>query len=149
MKLSGSFDVSGGREEVYGFLTDPKRLVAALPDIESSTVEENGFTVDARVGVGPMRGTMKMRLEMIERAPNERAVYRGRGSGLGSTVDLTASFELRDGAGTGTTVDWSGDARIGGRLASVAGGLLEPLAKKNLERFVGAVREGIEGESGG
>jgi carbon monoxide dehydrogenase subunit G len=146
VKLSGSFEVPGNREQVYSFLTDPEKVVASLPDVQSSEVQADGFTVEARVGVGPMRGTMKVHLDIVEREPNQRAVYQGQGKGLGSTVDLTAAFDLRE-AASGTAVDWSGDARIGGRLTSVAGGMLEPLAKKNLERFVGSVRQSLESEA--
>jgi carbon monoxide dehydrogenase subunit G len=145
MKLQGSFKASGGREQVYGFLTNPEKVAGALPDIQSSEVREDGFIVDARVGVGPMRGIMKVRMDIVEREANERAVYQGHGDGLGSKVDLAAAFSLSEADGGGTTVDWTGDARIGGRLASVAGGMLEPLARKNIERFVAAVQRSMEG----
>ena len=117
MKLNGSFEVPGNRDQVYAFLTDPGKVVAALPDVQSSKVEEDRFTVDAKVGVGPMRGVMSVHLNIVEREPSQRAVYKGQGKGLGSTVDMMAAFTLRD-AGTGTTVDWDGDAKIGGRLSS-------------------------------
>ncbi len=129
MKLNGSFEVPGTPEQVYEFLTTPEDVVAALPDIESAELRTDGFKIDARVGVGPMRGTMKLDLAIVEREPNVRAVYAGQGKGLGSVVDMTAGFTLRD-AASGTAVDWAGEAKIVGRLASVAGGMLEPLAKK-------------------
>jgi carbon monoxide dehydrogenase subunit G len=42
------------------------------------------------------------------------------------TVDGTALVTV-----LGTKVKWQGEAQIFGRLASVAGGLLEPLGKKS------------------
>jgi carbon monoxide dehydrogenase subunit G len=34
---------------------------------------------------------------------------------------------------------------VSGRLASVAGGMLEPLARKNIERFINAVQARLKG----
>jgi len=33
-------------------------------------------------------------------------------------------------------VGWSGEAQVFGKLASIAGGLLEPLAKKNVQKLI-------------
>jgi carbon monoxide dehydrogenase subunit G len=145
MKLHGVFEVSRGRPEAYAFLTDPANVAAALPDTSIAEVRPDGFTVEARVGVGPMRGTMSTRLDVVEREPDCRALYRGQARGLGSIVDLSAGFDLEEIPGGGTRVDWSGEANVSGRLASVAGGLLEPLARKNIERFITAVQDRLEG----
>jgi carbon monoxide dehydrogenase subunit G len=40
-------------------------------------------------------------------------------------------------------VQWSGEAQIFGRLASIAGGLLEPMAKKNLQKLIDALRAAL------
>lgn len=145
MKLSGSFVVPGRRCDVYRFLTDPQKIAGILPDVDSATAGGDGFAAVVRVGVGPMRGTMQVRLAISERETDTRAVYQGQGQGLGSTVDLAAAFSLRDAdGGARTAVEWSSDATIGGRLASVAGGLLEVLARKNIERFVAAVQRTLE-----
>jgi uncharacterized protein len=145
MKLRGSFEVPGSRPEIYAFLTDPRQVAEVLPDARVTEARPDGFSVDARVGVGPMRGTMSTRLDIVERVPEQQAVYRGQGRGLGSVVDLTASFRLEEAAGGGTTVEWDGEANVSGRLASVAGGMLEPLARKNIERFIGAVQARLKG----
>jgi carbon monoxide dehydrogenase subunit G len=146
MRMDGSFTVSASREQAYAFLTDPNRVIGSLPDVQSSSVEgPDAFQVATRVGVGPMRGVMDMRLRVVEKEPNQRAVFRGQGSGMGSSVDMETGFTLEDAPGQGTRVNWYGDAKIGGRLASVAGGMLEPLAKKNIASFVAAVQRGLEG----
>lgn len=147
MRIEGSFTVPAPRSEVYQFLTDPQRLVAGLPDIERSQMEGAGaFSVVARVGVGPMRGSLELRLRLTESEAERRAVYHGQGKGMGSTVELETGFALSDTPAQGTEVGWYGEAKIGGRLASVGGGLLEPLAKKNIARFVDAVRRALSDE---
>jgi hypothetical protein len=73
----------------------------------------------------------------VEAERTKRALYKGQGSMAGGNVSLTASFDLSplDG-GNGTKVKWQGEAQIFGRLASVAGGLLEPLGKKQVQKLI-------------
>lgn len=145
MRMDGSFTVSAPRNRVYEFLTTPEQVISSLPDVQSSKIESpEAFSVAVRVGVGPMRGVVETRFRIAEKEPNRRAVFKGQGSGMGSSVDMETGFSLHDVDGQGTRVDWYGDARIGGRLASVAGGMLEPLAKKNIAAFVAAIQRGLE-----
>ena len=44
----------------------------------------------------------------------------------------------------GTRVVWKGEAQIFGRLMSVAGGLLEPLAKKNVQKLIDGLQRSLE-----
>jgi carbon monoxide dehydrogenase subunit G len=145
MRISGSFDVTASVSAVYAFLTDPARVIAALPDIQSSKVESSeAFTVVAKVGAGPIRGTMEVKFRLAETESNTRALFKARGGGMGSTVDMDTGFTLAPLDQAGTRVDWYGDAKIGGRLAAVGGGLLEPLASKNIKAFVAAVQRAID-----
>jgi carbon monoxide dehydrogenase subunit G len=60
----------------------------------------------------------------------------------GGSMNFTAGFDLTPTA-TGTRVAWKGEAQIFGRLASVAGGLLEPLAKKNIQRVIDGLQKAL------
>jgi len=50
-------------------------------------------------------------------------------------MNLTSGFDLveRDGK---TAVQWRGEVLIAGRLQSLAGGLLKPLAKKSIQKLI-------------
>jgi carbon monoxide dehydrogenase subunit G len=56
---------------------------------------------------------------------------------------LNAAFDLSE-AGAGTKVVWQGQAQIFGRLTSVAGGLLEPLGKKNVQKLIDALQAALQ-----
>ena len=129
------------REEVFQFLTDPRRFAPLLPDFESLTQhDEENCTVQVRVGIGHIRGTAKVQLRLAEAESPRRALYMGRGGVAGGTVALTAGFDL-EGDGDGTRVVWKGEAQIHGQLISLAGGLLEPLARKNVQKLI----DGLQG----
>ena len=51
-------------------------------------------------------------------------------------------------AGEGTKVEWQGEAQVFGRLISVAGGLLEPLGKKQVQKLIDGLQAALHGETG-
>jgi len=141
--FEGEFHAKRKQDEVYDFLTDPKRFAPLLPDYEGMTIQnDREFTVNVRVGISHIRGTASIQLQLAEAERPKRALYQGRGSVAGGTVNLTASFDLTDN-GQGTQVRWKADAQLYGRLISLAGGLLEPLAKKNVQKLIDALQTAL------
>ena len=136
IKFGGNFEVTRSPEEVYDFLTDPNKFAPLLPDFQSMDIQdERHFAVRVNVGISYIKGTANVRMELAEANRPSRAQYKGQGSVAGGNVSLTAGFDLIPAAG-GTKVAWQGEAQIFGRLASVAGGLLEPLGKKNVQKLI-------------
>jgi len=143
IRFGGEFQVGKKRAEVYDLLTDPKRFAPLLPDFESmNQQDERRSTVNLKVGISHIRGTASIQLELAEADKPRHAVYQGKGSVAGGSVDLTASFDLEE-AGNGTRVNWKGEAQLFGRLISVAGGLLEPLARKNVQKLIDALQAAL------
>jgi carbon monoxide dehydrogenase subunit G len=141
--FGGEFLVSRSPEEVYDFLTDANRFCPLLPDFQSmETADARHFTVTVLVGVSHIRGNAKVKLELTKAERPRYAVYQGSGNLVGGTATLTAAFEL-DPVSQGTRVSWRGQAQIVGRLPSVAGGLLEPLAKKNLQKLIDGLQQAL------
>lgn len=146
MELGDSFTVHATRERVYEFLTDPNSLAPVLPDIRGYEVHDtDNFTLNVIVGVAHVHGTMKVKMRVVEKDLDDTVVtFNGRANGIGSNVDLKIRFRLNDTSGGGTEVGWSGEARIVGQLVSMAGGLLDPLARKNIANSIEAVRLALE-----
>ncbi|MFQ5911552.1 MAG: CoxG family protein [Nitrospinota bacterium] len=143
IELEGEFTVPRDREAVFGYLTDLGQVSGRLPDLQSVEVKDpRNATLKLRVGISFIRGTATVRLTLAEANRPESAKFMAQGSMTGNSFDVEAGFHLQSGDGE-TRVKWRGLARVGGTLASVAGGLLEPLAKKNIVRFVEGIRAGI------
>ena len=138
--FGGEFQVRKKPEEVYDFLTSPKRFGPLLPDFQGLEIQdEKNFTIKAKVGVSHIRGTASVKLSLVEADRPRRAGYKGKGTLAGGSVDLTASFDLAEDAGW-TRVKWKGEAHVFGPLISIAGGLLEPLAKKNVQKLIDSLQ---------
>ena len=144
IKFGGNFDVRRQPEEVYEFLTDPSRFAPLLPDYQSVSVQDpEHFTVKVNVGISHIKGTADVRMTLAEARRPERALYKGQGSVAGGNVSMTAGFDLSAENG-GTKVQWQGEAQIFGRLASVAGGLLEPLGKKQVQKLIDSLQAALQ-----
>ena len=141
--FSGDFAVAKSREEVYAFLTDPKAFGPLLPEFQG--VEDQGpgrWNLKIGIGVAHIRGTATVRLILAAQDRPRTAEYIGQGQFAGGSVNLTASFELSD-AAPGTKVSWKGEAQVFGALASLAGGLLEPMVKKNINTVVDSMKQAL------
>ncbi len=146
MLFEGEFTVKADREKAYEFLVDPEQVGNHLPDVEELDVEDQeNFTVKDKVVISYIYGSMVMKLQILDKEPPVSAKVVGRGAGLASVVDMTTHFKLEEAGAGETKINWSGEIAIGGKLASFGGGgLLERVAKKNLEKFVAGIKEGIE-----
>ena len=145
MRLQGHFTVAGTPPDVYAFLTDPARVSRHMPDVQDVVIQDHDhFTVTARVGISHIKGTMVMKLEIRDRQPPVSTTVVGRGSGLGSMVDMVTSFRLEAVGEPGTIVHWQGDVTISGKLAAFGPqGLLDRIARKNIDTFIEGIRAGL------
>ena len=143
IKFGGEFEVKRTPEEVYDFLTDPAKFAPLLPDYQGMSVQDaTHFTVKVNVGVSYIKGTAEVKMELAEADRPKRALYKGQGSVAGGNVSLNAGFDLSPVNG-GTKVAWQGEAQVFGRLTSVAGGLLEPLGKKQVQKLIDGLKAAL------
>jgi len=144
MHLDGQFTIDAPRPDVYAFLTDPERVSRHMPDVKNVVIDDaDHFTVTARVGVSHIKGDVVMKLTIKDRQPPIGTTVVGKGTGLASVVDMVTSFTLEE-AGSGTVVHWQGDVTISGTLAAFGPqGLLDRIARKNVDTFIEGIRAGL------
>jgi carbon monoxide dehydrogenase subunit G len=143
IKFSGDFEVKRSPEEVYDFLTDPNKFAPLLPEYQGMSVQDaTHFTVKVNVGISHIKGVADVKMELAQAERPNRAQYKGEGRVAGGNVSLVAGFDL-SAIDAGTKVVWQGDAQIFGRLTSVAGGLLEPLGKKQVQKLINGLQAAL------
>ncbi|MDR3747819.1 MAG: SRPBCC domain-containing protein [Acidobacteriota bacterium] len=141
--LSGEFTTPRNPDEVCGFLSDPRKFAPLLPDFEDMTVEDaTHFTVKLNVGVGGIRGTAEIKMELAEAAPSRRARYLGQGIAAGSQISVSVEFDLEASLDC-TRVTWQGESTVSGKLAAMAGGMLEPTARDNIQKLIDALQSAL------
>jgi uncharacterized protein len=146
-RFGDTFEVQRSPEEVFGFLTDPQKFCPLLPDFQSMTMHDaTHFTVKVNMGVSHIRGVADVKMELTNADRPKRAEYKGQGSIAGGSVNMTAGFDLSPST-SGTRVAWQGEAQVFGRIISMAGGLLEPLAKKNIDKLINALKMALDSDA--
>jgi len=144
IKFNGDFTIKKTPQEVYDFLVDPKRFCPLLPDYQSMEIlDDKNFLVKLSVGISHIRGTAAVKMSLVETLSPNRAVYEGRGEVPGGSASLRAGFDLQSSAGGATKVVWLGQSNVVGRIASLAGGMLEPLAKKNVQKLIDGLQKAL------
>ena len=143
IKFNGDFTVKKTPQEVYDFLVDPNRFCPLLPDYQSMEIlDAKNFLVKLSVGISHIRGTAAVKMSLVEAERATRAVYEGKGDVPGGSASIRAGFDLQA-AGGGTKVIWLGQSNVVGRIASLAGGMLEPLAKKNVQKLIDGLQKAL------
>lgn len=139
---TGEEKIPVGLDTVWAFVTDPGKVGHCFPDVVDVTVQDDThFEAVVKVGVGPVRGKFKLKVELLPAASKRRIDMKMSGGGFGSAVDLTSGADLVD-AGDGTTLlKWSGQAEARGPIAAVGGRVLESQAQKLIAQAFGNVRK--------
>ena len=106
------------------------------------------FSMKLAVAVGNIRGTAEIKMELAEALRPERALYKGAGSAVGSQIAIGAGFDL-SALAEGTRVAWQGEASVFGKLAALAGGMLEPIVQKNIQKLIDGLRWALCMQSAG
>src|SRR6266568_9370959 len=135
MKIEGSSRFPAPREKVWESLLNPQVLALALPGCEKLVPNPDGsLAAEMRVGIAAVKGAYRGRVEIFDAVPPEHFRMKVEGQG-------TAGFLRGEGTltlvaeGAGTLVQYSGDAQVGGVIASVGQRLLLAAAKQIVAQF--------------
>ena len=144
MHYEGAFDVPAPMDKVYDFVNDPHKVTKIFPDVQSvKVIDDDNFQVKAKVGMSFIKGTMDVKMTILERKKPTFSKLRARGTGLNSAVDLESTFNLEDGPNGGTHVKWSADAKISGMMASVGSRLIDAQAHKYVKQIIGSLEKNL------
>lgn len=145
MHFEGVFAVSTSREQVFGALTDPDQVARCMPDLKRLDVKSGEeFEAVVRVGVSLIRGDLSLRFKTVEKVAPSRVRMLAHGSGLGSAVDVEMVTELTDGKEGGTSMKWTADAVVGGKMASLGQGLMKSQAERIIRQLFDCLRSRLE-----
>jgi uncharacterized protein len=142
LQYSGEEQIPAGLDIVWTFVTDPEKVGRCFPDVIDVTVQDaTHFDAVVQVGVGPVRGKFKLKVELTPDAAKRRLDMKISGGGFGSAVDMTAGADVMEAAAGATTLKWSGQAVARGPIAAVGGRVLDAQAQKLIGRAFATVRE--------
>jgi hypothetical protein len=145
LHFEGVFDVKAPKEKVFEILMEPKETSQCMPDLQKLEIRSpDDFVAIVRAGVGFIKGDFRLHFSMVEKNTPTHAKLTARGTGIGSTVDMEAVMDLSDTQDHGTSMKWTADAKVGGRVASLGQRLLDGQAEKIIRQLFGCLQKKLE-----
>ena len=138
MKIEGSYPFAAPRDILWPMLLDPNVLAKVMPGCEElETVGENQYKGILKIKVGPVQGKFQGDVQLNDITSPESYAITVNGKGAPGFVKGSGSLRL-EADGDQTILHYSGDAQVGGRLASVGQRLLDTSANA-------IIRQSLEG----
>jgi uncharacterized protein len=137
--LNGGFEVAAAAATTFAFITTPESFAPVLPYFrELKDISNRKFTIVLEVGVPQIRGTAEVTAELIETHTPKLAVYKVKGRHALGMMDSIMTFSIAA-TPSGSSVTWKTESVVSGTLASLAQGILIPLAKRQIKSLVKSV----------
>ena len=152
MEIAKTFVVKASPDDVWRFLTDPRRVAQCLPGATiTEQLDDRTHAGTVTMKVGPVTATFKgtMRFDRIDVATRTAEIVaagqdvRGKGG-----ADMRMSSRLLERAPGETEVAMTSNVNVIGTLAQFGRGIIQDVADQVFEKFVGAVRAQLETSSG-
>ena len=114
---------------------NPGILGRALPGCEKLEANPDGsYHAQMKVGVAAVKGTYQARVEILDPAPPERFRMKVEGKGAGGFLIGEGTLALTEASGA-TQIAYTGEAQVGGVIASVGQRLMQAAAKQIIHQF--------------
>jgi carbon monoxide dehydrogenase subunit G len=135
VKLAGAVTLPASLEQVWALLNDPARLARLLPGCER--LEPDGpdrYKAAVKFGIAAISGKYAGTLEFAHKKPPHSLVLKMDGKGLPGFVQGEGRIHLAA-TGADTELTYSGEAQVGGLIASVGQRMLDAAARKIVQQF--------------
>jgi uncharacterized protein len=135
VKLAGTATLPAPPSEVWSLLTDASRLSRLLPGCER--LEPDGpdrYKAAVKFGIAAISGKYAGALEFAEKKPPHSLILKLDGQGLPGFVKGEGRIELTP-KGDTTEITYTGEAQVGGLIASVGQRMLDGAARKIVQQF--------------
>ncbi len=148
MKLEGEYIFDAPQNIVWEAVQNPDVLGSIVPGGQGvEEVGENQYKTKLKVKVGPVQGkfTGNIKLENIQ-PPNSYDIIVD-GKGAPGFVKATGNLQLSPHGDDKTTLVYSGDAKIGGKIASVGQRLIDASVKSIVAQSLTELNEYVKAQA--
>lgn len=147
MNISGDFLFDSPQKLVWESLQDPNVLSAVMPGGKGfEQVGNNQFSGMLEVKVGPVQGVFEGKITLSDIIAPESYQIVVDGKGAPGFVKATGRMRL-EARDQQTFMDYSGQAQVGGRIASVGQRLVESAARSIIRQSLEALNEYLKIEA--
>jgi hypothetical protein len=139
VELKGTRLIAASPDRLYRALTSPQVLVEAMPGLKKlEAIGPLQYEAEMEMGVASIRGRYQGQLQIQNPTPPQSYQLTMTGQGSGGFINVSMEVELTA-QGSATAVHYTGDAKVGGKVAGVGQRLLGGVASLILSQFFGAI----------
>lgn len=150
MKVEGTYTFAAPKEMAWETMLDPEVLARTLPGVQKlEQVTDNEYEATMKIRIGPVQGVFSGSVKLSEFNPPESCHILLDGKGAPGFVKGEGDLNLSE-DGNSTVLSYTGDAQVGGRLASVGQRLIESstqaLIRQSLESLDAQIEAKMRGD---
>jgi len=144
MKLEGTYTFEAPRDVVWEALQDPEVLAKVMPGCEKlDQVGDDEYEGMIKIRVGPVQGKFQGKVSLFD--IKEPDSYSMTVDGKGSSGFMKGEGQVQlEAQGDSTLMHYSGEAQVGGRIASVGQRLLDSSAKALTKQSLDGLNKQIQ-----
>ena len=137
MKVVGECMIGASRETVWAAVNRIELLKVSIPGCQELTEDDDGrLRAVVKLKIGVVSATLKGIVELRDISPPSSYTIVGQGEGgVAGFVQGSSRVTLEEIGPSITKLCFDADARVGGKLASVGGRLLDATARKLTNQF--------------
>jgi carbon monoxide dehydrogenase subunit G len=144
MDVSGDYTFDAPQEAVWAALNDPIVLGSVMPGGQGfEEVEQNKYNGSLKVKVGPVQGVFDTNITLSDIVPPKSYTIEADGKGNQGNVKAKGSLKLTT-ENNKTHMEYTGSARVSGRIASVGQRLIESTARSIIRQSLEGLNEYLE-----
>ena len=153
MELTENKIIKSKKNIVWSALMSPEVLSQCIPGCQQMTGNpQDGFEATVVQKVGPVKATFKVKVLLLDVLSEESLRLSGEGKGGAAgfakgeaTVILSEDNTSED--NTTTTLSYSVNAKVGGKLAQLGSRIIDGFAKKMADQFFENFKATVEGKA--
>lgn len=127
MRIHGNRTLDAPRDRVFAAICDPGSLLAVIPGCRSIEQVGDEYRGEIALRLPGIAGTFRTTVRLVDTEPPSSGRLLGEVVGRPGSIRGWATFRLADADG-GTTVEYDGQAELGGPLARLDSRFAEGLA---------------------
>ncbi len=135
MKFEGSREVNTSSQAVWDFLTNPNNMAECLPDAKShEVVDDKTIKAQLKVGVGFIKEVFDSTISYSEVKPDSKDMkitIDAKAKANTATINIDVHV---DGADSAAKLQWTVDAVMAGRLASIGQRYISKVSDRVIEQ---------------
>ena len=144
MKLTGTHTVNAPADMIWDMLMDPVILAKITPAIDTlELVEEDTYDAIADVRIGPVKSSFKGKVKIQDKVPPESFTLAVNQESKIGNAKADISLNLSSLSDSTTQIDFEGDVKLSGLLATTGQRVISGVANMLSKQFFKALDEEV------